>query len=573
MNFANLSLPLLLAGAAGLAGLLYVLQQLRIRYTEVQVPTAMFWREAARDAPVRVFRRRFRHWLAYLLSLLICWLLWLGLAEPRVDDPQGGEFHVLFLDGSAHMSAADDLERATDRLRDDLRRLPEDRREVIWGGAFNLKLLNAGEESLLFDRRIEALQAEQAPSAVEQQLGLLELSGAYPESVRFVVYGRAPVSSDALARLPEGVKVERAGDFSQPEPNRGIVALGQGHAASGRWDTVDVLVRIGATGDLSTEPGDLLISLDGASLAGMVIEEAPTGGFVVRDVPATGGVLEVRLAEPDALPADDSAQLGLPERRILKVAVSAGLGSVLLDTVGADPGLILAGDQADLVFRQAGEDLGAGLPALEFALMNEQQAAFEIEYTGDMDAELVLLDSLQRLGLHLIDGAGLAAEAGREVGVQAAPGERRGVSVWAELLEERYNFTGSRAFPLFISRAARWLAEEEPAYAYLAAGRYAPEETSEFALAGPDNSATRLLGSELAPLRAGPLASSVAPGGYPVSLLSTTVSTAQAGVELPSFSPSAVGLSGPSLIALLLVLAALALLACEWYAYQRGLMP
>ena len=55
--------------------------------------------------------------------------------------------------------------------------------------------------------------------------------------------------------------------------------------------------------------------------------------------------------------------------------------------------------------------------------------------------------------------------------------------------------------------------------------------------------------------------------------MSTTVSTAQAGVELPSFSLSAMGLSGPSLIALLLVLAALALLAFEWYAYQRGLMP
>ena len=573
MNFANLSLPLLLAGAAGLAGLLYVLQQLRIRYTEVQVPTAMFWREAARDAPVRVFRRRFRHWLAYLLSLLICWLLWLGLAEPQVDDPDGGEFHVLFLDGSAHMAAADDLERASDRLRNDLRRLPEERREVIWGGAFNVKLLNAGEESLLLDRRLEGLAVEQAPSAMEEQLGLLALPGAYPESVRFVVYGRAPVSAEALDRLPESVTVERAGDFAEPGPNRGIVALGQGHAASARWDTVDVLVRIGATGGLSTESGDLVLSLDGAPLEGMVVEEAPPGGFVIRDVPAAGGVLEARLAEPDALPADDSAQLGLPVRRILKVAVSNGLGSVLVDTVSADPGLTLAEDEADLVFRQAGEQFGAGLPALEFALMDEQQAAFEIEYTGDVDAELVLLDSLQRLGLHLIDGAGLAAEAGREVGVQAAPGERRGVSVWAELLEERYNFTGSRSFPLFISRAARWLAEEEPAYAYLAAGRYAPEETSEFALAGPDNSATVLLGSELAPLRAGPLPASSGAGAYPVSLLSTKVSTAQAGEQLPSFSPSAVGLSGPSLMALLLVLAALALLAFEWYAYQRGLMP
>ena len=181
MNFANLSWPWLLAGGAGLAGLLYVLQQLRIRYTEVAVPTAMFWREAARDAPVRVFRRRFRHWLAYLLSLLICWLLWLGLAEPRVEDREGGQYHVLFLDGSAHMSAPGDLERAIEDVRDDLRSLPDDQREVIWGGARNLKLLNAGEESLLFDRRVAGLAAEGAPSAVAEQLDLLALPGAFPK--------------------------------------------------------------------------------------------------------------------------------------------------------------------------------------------------------------------------------------------------------------------------------------------------------------------------------------------------------------------------------------------------------
>ena len=573
MNFANLSLPWLLAGAAGLAGLLYVLQQLRIRYTEVAVPTAMFWREAARDAPVRVFRRRFRHWLAFLLSLLICWLLWLGLAEPRVEDPQGGQYHVLFLDGSAHMSSPGDLERAIERLREDLRNLPEKQREVIWGGAWNLKLLNAGEESLLFDRRVAGLEPEGAPSAVEEQLGLLALEGAYPEAVRLVIYGRAPVGAEALAGLPENVQVQRAEGFDEPGPNRGIVAMGLGHAASGRWDTVDVLVRLAATGNLSTAPGDVQLSLDGAPLIGVFLEDAPPDGLVLRDVPAAGGLLEARLAVGDALPADDAAQLLLPERRELKVAVSATLGAVLADAVVADPGLVLADDGAELVFRQAGEAFGGDLPALEFAPMNEQETAFEIQYTGAVDAELALRDSLRGLGLYLIDGAGLAAEAGRPVGVQASPGEARHISVWQELLDERYNFTASRAFPLFVSRAARWLAEEDPVYAYLAAGRFASEESSEFALAGPGNSATRLLGADLAPPRAGLLETPNAEISYPVSLLSTAVTTGRQGVALPAFSAAAGGLAGPSLLALLLILAALALLAFEWYAYQRGLMP
>ncbi len=573
MNFANLSLPFVLAGAAALAGLLYVLQQLRIRYTEVAVPTAMFWREAARDAPVRVFRRRFRHWLAYLLSLLICWLLWLGLAEPRVDDPQGGQYHVLFLDGSAHMSAPGDLDRAIELVGEDLRSLSEDQREVIWGGAWNLKLLNAGEESLLFDRRVAGLEPEGAPSAVGEQLDLLALSGAYPQAVRLVIYGRAPVSAETLDGLPERVQVQRAEGFEEPGPNRGIVAMGLGTASSGRWDTVDVLVRLAATGNLSTVPGDVRLSLDGAALTGVAVEAVAPDGLVLRDVPAVGGLLEARIAEEDALPADDIAQLRLPERRELKVAVSAVLGPVLADAVGADPGLLLAEDDAELVFRQAGETFGGDLPALVFVPMNEQEAAFEIQYTGDLDAELALRDSLQGLGLYLIDGAGLAAEAGRAVGVQASPGEARNISLWLELLDGRYNFTASRAFPLFISRAARWLAEEEPVYAYLAAGRFAPEESSEFALTGPGDSATRLLGADLAAPQAGFIESTGGELSYPVSLLSAAVTTGQPGVAVPAFSPAARGLAGPSLLVLLLILAALALLAFEWYAYQRGLMP
>ncbi len=573
MTLANLSWPFLLGGAAVLAGLLYALQQLRIRYTEIVVPTAMFWREAARDAPVRVFRRRFRHWLAYLLSLLICWLLWLGLAEPAADGPEGGQYHVLYLDGSAHMSAPGDLERAAERLRDDLKGLPEDRREVVWGGAWNLKLLNAGEEDLLFDRRLEGLEAEPSPSPIDEQLRLLALQGAYPAAARLVIYGRAPVGAEALEGLPEGIEVLRAEGFDEPGPNRGIVAMGMGHAASGRWDRVDALVRLGAAGGASAAPGDVLLSLDGAPLEGASIEALPPDGLVIRDIPAAGGLLEARIAQPDSLPADDAAQLRLPVRETLKVAVSEALAPVLFDAVIADPALDLAEGDAELVFRQAGESFGGDLPALEFASMDQQEAAFEIEYAGNLDAELALRDSLRGLGLSLIDGAGLAAEAGRPVGIQAAAGEARRISLWQELLDDRYNFTASRAFPLFISRAARWLVEAEPAYAYLAAGRFAAEESAEFALAGPGNVATRLLGADLAPPRAGTLSSPDGESSFPVSLLSSVVSAGQAGVDLPAFAPAGAGLAGPSLLAFLLILAALALLAFEWYAYQRGMMP
>ena len=68
-----------------------------------------------------------------------------------------------------------------------------------------------------------------------------------------------------------------------------------------------------------------------------------------------------------------------------------------MEAVEADPGLVLAGDEPELVFRRAGESFGGDLPALEFAPMNEQVNAFEIQYAGDLDAELALRDSLRGL--------------------------------------------------------------------------------------------------------------------------------------------------------------------------------
>ena len=82
-----------------------------------------------------------------------------------------------------------------------------------------------------------------------------------------------------------------------------------------------------------------------------------------------------------------------------------------------------------------------------------------------------------------------------------------------------------------------------------------------------------MLGADLPPARSGLLEAPEGGLSYPVSLLSAAVTAGQQGVSLPAFSPPAAGLAGPSLLALLLILAALALLAFEWYAYQRGMMP
>ncbi len=46
MSFGNLGAPLVIAGLLGLAGVLYLLQRLRVRHRELTVVTTLFWLES-----------------------------------------------------------------------------------------------------------------------------------------------------------------------------------------------------------------------------------------------------------------------------------------------------------------------------------------------------------------------------------------------------------------------------------------------------------------------------------------------------------------------------------------------
>lgn len=566
MSFANLPLLGVLAGIAGIAALLFLLQLLRIRHVEVAVPTTLFWRAAAREAPVRVLRGVFRHPLAYLLVLAICTLLWLAFAGPEAHDDRTSAYRVLFLDGSAHAAAGDDYQQAVDKLKADLAGLPEGRREVIWGGARNIKLLKAGEDRLLLDRRLATLAPVAAPSALNEQLRLLSLPGVAPESLEFVVYGRAPADSTVLEGLPTGTRVSRAIDYPGGGPNHGIAGLGINPAASGRWDRVDLLIRISGSPDAPAVDGvDVL--LDGQILGDDRLEWLADNLAAVRDLPADGRTVEVRLTTGDELALDDLALLTLPTRRVVGIALAEDLDPAIRHAIEADPGLEVATADASVVIRQRG-GMGFGdLPALEFAPAADQATAFEIDYAGNDSAEPALRSSIAALGLDQIDAAGLATQAQRPVGVQLRQAEVPGISVWEELLAH-YNFTGSRSFPLFVSRAVRWLAGEPAWHPYLAAGRPLPSATL-WSLATTTDPSLDALGADYILGAAGTVSSSR--GDEAVALLSDTVTEMNPGTPL-AVSQAGGGFAGTGIVTWL-ILAALVLLGTEWYLYQRGLMP
>ncbi|MCY3813103.1 MAG: hypothetical protein OXH15_15000, partial [Gammaproteobacteria bacterium] len=519
----------------------------------------------AREAPVRILRGVFRHPLAYLLVLAICTLLWLAFAGPEAHEDRTSAYRVLFLDGSAHTAGGDDFEQAVDKLKADLAGLPDGRREVIWGGARNIKLLKAGEDRLLLDRRLASLAPEAAPSALNEQLRLLSLPGVAPESLEFVVYGRAPAELAVVERLPTGTRLSRAIDYPDGESNRGIAALGVNPAASGRWDRLDLLIRVAGMPDAVGD--DMSVEVAGAPLDDDRLERLGDGVAVVRNLAADGREVEVRLEAGDDLALDNVARLTLPARRAVRVALADDLDPAVRHAIEADPGLAITDEDASVVIRARSTATFGDLPALEFAPAAEQATAFEIDYTGNDSAELALRASVAALGLDQIDAAGLAAEAQRPVGVQLRQAESPGISVWEELLAH-YNFTGSRSFPVFISRSVRWLAGEPTWHPYLAAGRPLPNATV-WSLAADAEASLDALGADYVLGAAGTVSSSR--GDEAVALLSDAVTERNVGT--PLLASQAGGDFAGTGIVTWLILAAVLLLGAEWYLYQRGLMP
>lgn len=557
MNFANLSPLWVGAGLAGLAGLLYMMQHLRVRYREIPVATTMFWRAALEEAPVRVFKQRFRHFWAYLLILAICSLIWVSFADPRWEGEGGEQSYVLLLDGSAGMARGNAFEKAVDQLKKDISSMPADRRQVLWVGGHVKTLLAPGEHVLLLDKRLESLAPEAAPSSLERELRQLAMVSREDAAATILIYGDAPVRQQVLDMMPATYKIQRAAEAELESGNRGITALGVSEALSGKWDRVDVLIKLESDEDQLLGAKDVKITLNGQTLENVSFMETGKGAFMIKDVPAKGGLLKVALLEEDILSLDNTAELRLPERPMIRVQLSPSLSS-LRTVLGADRAVELVTEKPDVVIKRKGEAFGGDVATLEFVPQSEQDASFKLIYPGDEDSTELLGSAVQALGLNQIDATSLAGASQKPISISAEGGDAWRFAVWEELLGNDYNFVQSRSFPLFMAKSIRWLAQTKSWHPYVAAG--SPLVTNGF---GDRN----VLGVNYVPAAGGK------EGKLVVSLLdpAITAGNIDGAVEVKGASLGTV-LESQDFVTWLLLLALL-LLSAEWYFYQKGRMP
>lgn len=570
MILAAFPLPVWIAGALILAGIVVLLQRLRVQRQVVRVATALFWREAARAAPASVLHRRFRHPLAFLLVLLIVGLLWFASALPMLPPVAGVQTEVFYLDASAAMTAGDRFGEARRALIADVGAVPAEHRAVYLGDLYGTRLLAPGEDIALLARRLAQVQPQAFASAFpawrRELPARLETGGP----VRLHYYGTAATLQAAVSAADTGTRVVQGYIAPPIAGNRGIVALGALPAASGAWDKADVVLRLAAAEGAPPAPTALAFRRDGKPFT-PTLAALPSGRVLLRDVPADGALLEAAFRTGDGFPADDRAALRLPERHAIRVAILGQVPSSLRAVLAADDAIRLTRPtDAEVLVTDGTAGAAIAKPSLLLAPAASQRTTFTFALPRGGTTE-TLTAALDQLGLGKLDARDLADALHRPVTVAMQDAGVRTIAVWRELFSPDSDFARARTMPLFVGRAIRWLAAPTPWIAFAPAGgtltdRVAPDPWSALSLPGMDAADTGV---------ALPAAGAANLDGVAVQVsLTDAGTTLGTGAVLPIDKAGAASHPLPRDIPFTLALVAAALLlAGEWVLFQRGRLP
>ncbi|MCC7172003.1 MAG: hypothetical protein IT459_16280, partial [Planctomycetes bacterium] len=281
-----------------------------------------------------------------------------------------------------------------------------------------------------------------------------------------------------------------------------------------------------------------------------------------RDLPARGGRIDVLLAA-DTVAA---ASAIVPLRTPLRVAVSSTVPPALLTALNADRGVLQVDVDPTLVVRTAGEDFFSAVPALEVAT-DPNAGAFVVRRVADGAPDAAVRAAFLDLGLGDIDAMELARQTARPIDLVLESAPTRSVAVLSELLDERYDFVQSRAFPLFVARALRWLADATPLQPAWAAGAWLEDGSTRFI--AEDGRSIDGAGSALRLPRAQTITTATGRAAR-VSVLDASLARRSSPDALaPVVDASDGGVRGTTLAALL----ALVLLVVEWWLVRSERMP
>jgi|GEM_PF-4407052 len=572
MMFSNFSPFIFWAGLAAIAVGLYLLQRLKSKHSRIVVPTNYFWRQAVRETPVRVLMEKFRHWLAWLLILLICGLMWFvaaGAVFPKFNDHKE---YILFLDGSVTSTAENEFEKNIEVLKSDLGHLPQSNREVIWSGSFHSLLLGKGESTALLDARLADYEPVVTPPSFEGWLAnfIQSIPAAGNDDKQYIiqVYGGFAIEPDLLKNLPDSVSVIQRSLFSGIDLNAGITGLGISASVSGNGRYYDLLINTFSGGKDDLTVGELRFEKDGQFFKADNLQSLGQGQFILTNLPGDGSLIKVVLKEEDAFTADNVAAMHLPKHSPVSVSFVGDVPVAIRKIVEVDPSLQeTTQEQAEVIVLGAGESVNGQINVLKVEAGDHQSADILLEYLKDTDSSQQLEENLKQYGFI----SSSAAQISTLPAYTLRSSEKRSLTIAQALLDRNAAIAQSPSLPLFLSHSLKWLASREDALAFAEAGKLLPTHLNAGSMSQSTDVRAQLLSGQVLAGQAGE--EQIGNGKVHISLVDQETSERAALPASENIIPQDSEFTVTSWVNHLIVGGILILLLIEWIAYRRGRMP
>jgi hypothetical protein len=305
--------PLALIGLLSLP-VIVAFYMLRLRRRDVPVGSTFLWQQLIRDVEANAPWQRLRFSWLLLIQLMIAGLVVLAAARPftTAASPLAANV-VLIVDTSASMAAIDPegarIGLARSAAHRAVRRLPEGGRVTVVTSDDTAHVLVAEtDDRAAADAAIDRIVATQLPGDLTDAFALASALAARDTDSTVVV-----VSDANVARLPPvgigaPVQVERVGSS---DDNQAVAALSVLRRSGGAQLECFVAVS-NPSGSDATRRLELYADGTLVDARDMHVPAGQRSEVVVSSIPAAAGLVEVRLAQGDALATDDRAFALIP---------------------------------------------------------------------------------------------------------------------------------------------------------------------------------------------------------------------------------------------------------------------
>ncbi|OFC69908.1 BatA domain-containing protein [Alteromonas confluentis] len=468
MSFVNFPFWLVVTGAFSLIALLYALQHLKAQPVVLRVASVQLWQEALQHASANKFWQRFRHWLGFLLAVLIALLLWLAISGIRFTDSTK-PLHVFYLDTSVAMQAGDNM---TDAKAELVARLPSSssaNRELWIGDAVPAKILSADSSNAVLTASLSTIQASSHLPAFSEWLERVPtLYAGQPVVVHY--FGSALGNITA----PDGIALQNDFISAAISANAGITAIGQQRFMTDNEQVSRVTFTLLSSVEQQFQPDDITVLLNDSPVDAARIIALQDNQFAISGIPLTDQPqrLTVSLNEADSFSVDsfladsflpdNSATLMLPAKSQIFVALQDGLPDWVTRFVDANPQLTVDPERASVSICINRDDTCPASGATLYADDSSNAVTF---YTPISEEQ----SSLQKIW----QAYDWSDPAYNMPSMQVLNAETKSVSMplsyLGQLVEKQ------QADPLLLlSMAINWLTDLPVAPAYLAVGEAAP---------------------------------------------------------------------------------------------------